>query len=560
MGSLNSAQNSDTRDFGMRLVLGWLLVSVQLVASTTIDPVQDAWLVSMLSQLSPKVTEMGTRVLNSRVEPLVQGALSALNLGKKAFRFTRINLGQVKPKITNLRTHSAISELNRVTVDFDMVYLGDGDIQVSILGTSSGVRNVKIAGRARMVLSPTMSELPLVGGIQFFFLTKPEIDFVFDGLARIADLPVIKKKIKEDLLEDLGKQAVYPNRITIPLSWTADPQMIWQPQLSGILGVKLKSVKGLPRRGGVRRLVGQDKPDVYAKLGVGAQEWRSRVVKNSVQAVWEEWYEFPLELIDGHVVEVNLYDKDKSSSDEFLGYAAIDVKNFMQQPNFLTPPMQRRRNQVQKTTARAGNQRSSQQNQAAVNAPLSSSQPLIARSVTAQVEAVEGRKTKYTNIQGTLELEMAWQPLVPTPGAVTSRLFPGSTAAILTVFLYSANNLAKYTDGTTFAANHLPSPQATFTVANYTITSEVARDSQQPSFNFGHSFSLLDDWKTKKLTITIQDTEKSGSFGKVDLKLASLVGQDTVKEILPLTAKFPSQTVTMSAKLRFPSTTAAATG
>ena len=58
-------------------------------------------------------------------------------------------------------------------------------------------RNVKIAGRARMVLSPTMSELPLVGGIQFFFLTKPEIDFVFDGLARIADLPVIKKKIKE---------------------------------------------------------------------------------------------------------------------------------------------------------------------------------------------------------------------------------------------------------------------------------------------------------------------------------------------------------------------------
>ena len=40
----------------------------------------------------------------NQVEPLVQGALSALNLGKKAFRFTRINLGQVKPKITNLRS------------------------------------------------------------------------------------------------------------------------------------------------------------------------------------------------------------------------------------------------------------------------------------------------------------------------------------------------------------------------------------------------------------------------------------------------------------------------
>jgi hypothetical protein len=37
------------------------------------------------------------------VEPLAQGALLALNLGKKAFKFTRINLGQVRPQINNLR-------------------------------------------------------------------------------------------------------------------------------------------------------------------------------------------------------------------------------------------------------------------------------------------------------------------------------------------------------------------------------------------------------------------------------------------------------------------------
>ena len=47
-------------------------------------------------------------------------------------------------------------------------------------------------------------------------------------------------------------------------------------------------------------------------------------------------YEFPLELLDGHILEINMYDKDHSSKDEFLGYAAIDVKNFMQQPHFLT--------------------------------------------------------------------------------------------------------------------------------------------------------------------------------------------------------------------------------
>ena len=43
------------------------------------------------------------------------------------------------------------------------------------------------------------------------------------------------------------------------------------------------------RRGGVRRMFGQDKPDVYGILGVGAKEFTTPVVKNSVQATWNQW-------------------------------------------------------------------------------------------------------------------------------------------------------------------------------------------------------------------------------------------------------------------------------
>ncbi len=35
------------------------------------------------------------------------------------------------------------------------------------------------------------------------------------------------------------------------------------------------------------------------------------------------------------MVEINMYDKDHTSKDEFLGYAAIDVRNFMQQSSLL---------------------------------------------------------------------------------------------------------------------------------------------------------------------------------------------------------------------------------
>ncbi len=84
-----------------------------------------------------------------------------------------------------------------------------------------------------MSTSLLFSELPLAGGLQFFFITKPDLDFDFVGVAKIANLPDIKDKIKEELLKDLMAQAVYPGRITVPLSFTADPMLIWQPQVTG---------------------------------------------------------------------------------------------------------------------------------------------------------------------------------------------------------------------------------------------------------------------------------------------------------------------------------------
>ena len=92
-------------------------------------------------------------------------------------------------------------------------------------------------------------------------------------------------------------------------------------------------------QGGVRSWVGQDKPDAYATIGLGGDERTTVVAKNSVQHTWEEWYEFPLEELDGHIVEVNMYDKDKMSNDEFLGYAAIDIRTFSQVKHLLTHTM-----------------------------------------------------------------------------------------------------------------------------------------------------------------------------------------------------------------------------
>ena len=77
-------------------------------------------------------------------------------------------------------------------------------------------------------------------------------------------------------------------------------------------------------------MFGQDKPDVYGTVSVGSEMYQTPVKKNSLEAKWDDWAEWLGEEGDGHVVEINMYDMDTTSSDEFLGYAAIDVSSMTQ--------------------------------------------------------------------------------------------------------------------------------------------------------------------------------------------------------------------------------------
>ena len=81
------------------------------------------------------------------------------------------------------------------------------------------------------------------------FLSVPEIDFDFDGAAKLATskLPAIKEKVRAELVEDMGKEVVFPERLTLPLSWSADPEMVWHPQVSVI--VKFDQIQNIERFG-----------------------------------------------------------------------------------------------------------------------------------------------------------------------------------------------------------------------------------------------------------------------------------------------------------------------
>lgn len=139
----------------------------------------------------------------------------------RKFRFEKTDLGTTPPKISNIYVHppTPSSRANQIIIDFDVQYEGDCDIQVSIhracnltftllllkqrqvsiLGVSSGVRDVQLTGRARLILRPTISSLPFIGGFQLCLLESPTIGFDMDGLANVCDWPGLRRKVRSDL-------------------------------------------------------------------------------------------------------------------------------------------------------------------------------------------------------------------------------------------------------------------------------------------------------------------------------------------------------------------------
>lgn len=50
-------------------------------------------------------------------------------------------------------------------------------------------KTFQIHGMVRIVMKPLITKMPLVGGLQIFFLNNPSIDFNLVGAADILDMP-----------------------------------------------------------------------------------------------------------------------------------------------------------------------------------------------------------------------------------------------------------------------------------------------------------------------------------------------------------------------------------
>ncbi|XP_058803408.1 extended synaptotagmin-2 isoform X2 [Phymastichus coffea] len=287
------------------------------------------WLNGVLYKAWPMINKYAHNLVKSNIQETIAQTVSKYQkkmpgLGKD-FTFDRVVLGRIPPKINGVKVYDKHTSRNEIILDMDIMYAGDCDIAFTMGSVRGGIKDFQLRGMLRIVLKPLIPIIPIVGGVQAFFLNCPLLDFNLVGIADVLDLPGFNDVMRKIVAENVAAIAVLPNKITIQLSEEIPTEVLKTPEPEGILRIHVVQAKHLLKKDiGV---LGKGKSDPYAVITVGAQEFRTQTIDNTVDPQWDYWCECVMDkgLGSWSTVTAHLFDRDTTGTDDFLGRATIEV-------------------------------------------------------------------------------------------------------------------------------------------------------------------------------------------------------------------------------------------
>lgn len=182
----------------------------------------------ILLQLWPNANQFAKELVKDVIEPSVAQALSAYKLS--GFKFDRIILGNIPPRIGGIKVYDKNTTRNEIIMDMDLFYTSDCDINFQLAGVRGGLKHFQIHGMIRVVMKPLISKMPLVGGLQIFFLNNPTIDFNLVGIVDLLDMPGLSDMLRKIIIEQIGAVMVLPNKLPITLNDTVAAAILKMPE------------------------------------------------------------------------------------------------------------------------------------------------------------------------------------------------------------------------------------------------------------------------------------------------------------------------------------------
>ncbi|KAI1289811.1 Extended synaptotagmin-2 [Halotydeus destructor] len=245
----------------------------------------------------------------------------------KSFRFDRVDLGSVPFRISSIKTYHENTSREEIIIDMDFNYAGNCDMNISVKGLKAGIKDLHISGTMRIELRPLLKEPPIVGGVSFYFLQEPTIEFNMTNMADILDIPGISDILRKVIRDQLAKMCVLPNKMAFPLSTSVEKRDLKCRPPLGAVRIELFEAKQL-RKADVG-LLGMGKSDPYCTIAVGEKEFKTPTIKNTISPKWNFACEAIVHFALGQDIKFEVMDEDQGSKDDFLGQASIHLDELM---------------------------------------------------------------------------------------------------------------------------------------------------------------------------------------------------------------------------------------
>ena len=176
------------------------------------------WINVILRKLWPNFGDIGNQIAKLLVEPKVNEILKRLSIKGlnletlSAFKIKQLVLGSIPARVQGIRVYERNTARDELVMDVEVMYAGDARVKFALQGLDCEINQVTFRGTIRIVLKPLMSTMPVVGGLEFYFLSLPTLDFNLGGMAAAGDLPGFNNIVRSVLDCILRRGFVWPNR------------------------------------------------------------------------------------------------------------------------------------------------------------------------------------------------------------------------------------------------------------------------------------------------------------------------------------------------------------
>ncbi|EEC12286.1 extended synaptotagmin-2, putative, partial [Ixodes scapularis] len=250
------------------------------------DTERAEWVNKILGQFWPFVGNYVKDLILESIEPSVRSSLPAY---LHSFKFEKIDLGDVPPRIGGVKVYKENVSRNEVIMDLELFYSGDCKFSIKVKGFKAGIRDLQVHGHLRVVMRPLTKEMPIVGGVTVFFLRPPAIDFQLTNLGQVLEVPGLNDLLKKAVSDQVAAMMVLPNKFSMKLQEHVSTQSLRFSLPCGVLRLEVVAAKDLVKAD--IGMLGLGKSDPYAIITVGAQEFRTQVIPSTVNPKWNFYCE-----------------------------------------------------------------------------------------------------------------------------------------------------------------------------------------------------------------------------------------------------------------------------